>query len=186
MIPIIILTIQDDNDRNFMTSLYLDYYGLMRKHALLIVKDGSTAEDMIHDACVQLIKNIATIRSLKSCVLPAYLVSTIRRVSLNYAYRNHGARQKEILGLQDEFTADQADITADVEEIVLRQLNIEHLEKAISKLPQSLQDALNFKYLLGMTDEEIAQSIGVRKDSVRQYLTRARRKALVTLQKEEA
>ena len=43
------------------------------------------------------------------------------------------------------------------------------------QLPDKYRDLLNYKYLLELTDAEIAELIGIKKDSVRQYLTRARR-----------
>ena len=185
MIPLIIMAIENDDDRDFMITLYTDYYGLMRKHAYQIVEDNSVTEDMIHDACIRLINNISTVRTLKCCVLPAYLVSTIRRVCLNYVIRNNSVKQKEIFGLPEDFIDDIADKSASVEDSALLQLDIERLEKSISKLPQNYQDVLNFKYLLDMRDDEIAQTIGIQKNSVRQYLTRARRKALIVMKTED-
>ena len=44
---------------------------------------------------------------------------------------------------------------------------------------------LNFKYLLELSDREIGDSLGISKNSVRQYLTRARRKALEIYNKTE-
>jgi RNA polymerase sigma-70 factor (ECF subfamily) len=48
---------------------------------------------------------------------------------------------------------------------------------AILNLPEKQKELLYFKYMLGMNDSEIAAIFDIAPDSVRQYLTRARRSA---------
>lgn len=60
---------------------------------------------------------------------------------------------------------------------IIHQEEIEELGNAILRLPEKQKDLLYFKYILGMADAEIAEIFGIAPDSVRQYLTRARREA---------
>ena len=50
MIPIIILSIENEDDREFMSRLYLDYRKRMFAGILGYVSDRSAAEDVLHDA----------------------------------------------------------------------------------------------------------------------------------------
>lgn len=68
-----------------------------------------------------------------------------------------------------------SDTNSSVEEDSIRNLEIEQVSDAIRQLPDNYRLALEAKYLLNMNDEEISRILGIRKGSVRQYLTRARR-----------
>lgn len=58
------------------------------------------------------------------------------------------------------------------------------LNDIISNLPQKQKDLLFFKYILEMSDEDIAEVFEIAPNSVRQYLTRARRNAKKLMEKE--
>lgn len=60
---------------------------------------------------------------------------------------------------------------------------MKEMENAILRLPDKQKDLLYFKYILEMHDRDIAEILKISSDSVRQYLTRARRKAKELLDK---
>ena len=49
MIPIIILAIENDDDREFMTALYMQYHSLMYKLIFDIVKSPWDTEDILQE-----------------------------------------------------------------------------------------------------------------------------------------
>jgi RNA polymerase sigma-70 factor (ECF subfamily) len=53
----------------------------------------------------------------------------------------------------------------------------ESLGRALKRLPERERTLLHLKYDMEYDDEAIGQIMGIKKDSVRQYLTRARRLA---------
>jgi len=185
MIPIFLQLLDNDDDREFLIRLYEDYFFLMRKHALALLQDDALAQEMIDDAFIKFIENISTIRSLECHVLPAYIVSTIRNLSLNHLRREKRISAKEVYGLQEEWMEGMQDTNTNTEEEVLLRLDIEHMKRAIQRLPENYRDVLSLKYTLHMSDADIAKMLGIKKDSVRQYLGRARKKALSLLQNEE-
>ena len=72
-----------------------------------------------------------------------------------------------------------------VEEKTIRTLTLEQVLAAFTRLPDAYKEVLRYKYLLDLNDREIAKLLGVRKNSVRVYLMRAR-KAVLELCKEDA
>lgn len=86
MIPIIIMTIENDDDREFMIQLYLKYNTLMFSKAKQIVHDDFIAEDMVQEMLANLIDNIEKIRKIECCTLPSYLVICIRRVTMEKSF----------------------------------------------------------------------------------------------------
>lgn len=185
MIPIIILAIENDDDRQFMIDLYIKYSGMMQSVAISILHDDAEAEDTVQDALEQLIMKIDKIKNFQCYILTSYIVSTIRRVSLNRYNKRKRVKEHETLddGEALDMIEDEKDV---VEEKVLKTLTAEALMFSLEKLPERYKDALNFKYLLDMEDEEIAEAMGISKDSVRTLLMRARRKALSIIEKEKA
>lgn len=182
LIPSAILLIENDDDRQFMTNLYLDYYALMKKNAMNIVHDEFVCDDLIHNACIKLIRNIVKIRQLDCWVLASYIVSTIKSVCFDYLKSSDIRELTRSVRLDDNDTQDLEDEDYCIETEVLHKLDADHLMRALEKLPPLYRDVLYFKYLQDSTVEEIAAALHIGKDSVYQYLTRARRKALDLLQ----
>lgn len=67
------------------------------------------------------------------------------------------------------------DAGATTEDRALLRIDVEMIQEAFSLLPESLKDILRYKYLLEMSDKEIAELLGIKESSVRKNLTRARR-----------
>ena len=68
--------------------------------------------------------------------------------------------------------------------MIIQKEELETLSNAILRLLEKDKDLLYYKYILEMNDVEIAKILSIAPDSVRQYLTRARRKARKLMEKE--
>ena len=71
----------------------------------------------------------------------------------------------------------------DIETRIIHKEELKELGNAILKLTEQQKDVLYFKYILEMNDAEIAEILVIAPDSVRQYLTRARREAKELMEK---
>ena len=171
-------------DERFLTDLYQKYYKLMELFAFDVVQDKGIAEDMVQESFIHLIPHAKKLRQMQQSVCVSYLRSTVRHTALNYAIKKEPQRVKNAL-LEEENLFDIVDESADIEGEVLKTITAEKMKDCIRQLPQVYQDVLNFKYLLELSDREIGDSLGISKNSVRQYLTRARRKALEIYNKTE-
>ena len=78
MIPIIILSIENEDDREFMSRLYLDYRKRMFAGILGYVSDRSAAEDVLHEAVVKLIGKVELLRTLDEKRLACYVAETAK------------------------------------------------------------------------------------------------------------
>ena len=175
MLPIFISSIETDEQLHFFTEIYAKYYGMLLHEARQILKDKSLAEDMTHDAFLRAEKYISTIMDLDCCVLPSYLVSILKGVCYTYGTKQNTGISSRTISL-DEFGEYISDPNVDVEAQVLRSIDINNLQKAMAQLPAIYRDILYFKYLLNMSNDTIGETLGIKGASVRQYLTRARRR----------
>lgn len=180
--PVVILMIADDDDRVFMQTLYADYYRIMRTEAYLILGRSEPIDDLIQDACVKLIKKIPTLRALDCCKLHAYVVSTITSITKNFIKRSDVQKKHTYLGRKDDardiISESVADDAGGVEGEVLRGENLKLMREVFLKLPERDRDILEYKYILSMSDKQIGEMMDIKASSVRELLTRARRKAL--------
>lgn len=179
----ITLLIEDHDDRVFMEQLYLDHAALMYAVALSRLRNPQDAEDAVHEAVLRLIGKISLLRQKDSCTIRRYIVITVDRVSINLAIKR---------GRHPSTATDQAflesieDTDASVEDAALTRLKHEKVKQLLRMLPQRERDLLRWKYYENRSDEEIAQALGIAKNSVRKYLTHARRQLRALLEGEES
>ena len=176
MIHMVIAELADDDEEVFMLSLYKDYYGLVRKTLYSITQDRGILEDLINDTFIKLMEKISLIRTLASCKTVAYVVYTSRSVGINYLKRKSTQNKHVYFGKDTDFAEKVAGIEDTIENKIIHREEIEELGSAILRLPEKQKDLLYFKYMLEMDDVCIAEISDIAPNSVRQYLTRARRK----------
>lgn len=182
MIPYCILVIEDDDDREFMTSLYIDYKNLMYSTIHKIVKGEDDSEDILQDVLEKLIDKIPLLRSRTRDQLVNYIISACKFTALNHI-RDNGRR----LETSFEDCLELPDSVNGGHEIELRIIKGEELEALRRVLPQMdlrTQCLLEGYYFLDRSIVELGQELRIKPDSVRMYLTRARKKAFELLQKD--
>ena len=180
MMPLALMTIEDNDDRAFLTQLYQQYGGLMYRVAYDCLRDHHDAQDVVNDVIVKLIDKIPLLRGRERCVVRSYVVSAIRRTSLN-ALKKRG---RKVL-LDEEALADMPDDHATVEADAIARASQADIAAALGRLPERERQLLRWKYFEEYADEEIAALLGIGKDSVRAYLTKARRHMRALLERQE-
>ena len=179
---VLLATLTDESDKDFILGLYRNHYALVRQVIYGITRDRDDLEDLINDSYIRLIKNVSTLQALDCHKTVAYLVYTARSVAINYS-SHRGVQGKHLYYGQDADIGDTVvDLGAAVEEIIVYRENVEELYQGLARLPESYRDVLYFRYILGMTDAEIAEKLDITTVSVRQYLARARRVARQRMQ----
>ena len=174
IIPPVILAIESDVDRAFMTDVYIQYRALMLKTAWVYTTSKADVEDIVSDSCAALIVKINRIRHFERSDLRAYIVTTVRNTAIDHCRK----RQREnvrFLHVDDEVAMQVADPANSVEGNILLQDELENLEKALLQLPERERDVLRLKYQKGLKDGEVAEQVGVAESSVRKYIERARK-----------
>jgi RNA polymerase sigma-70 factor (ECF subfamily) len=174
MIPVIILAIEDSDDRAFMENIYISYQRLMYSEILKIVKDSWATEDILHTVIIKLIDKIPLLRTLTRTKLVNYIITASKNTALNFL------RQKKRLA---EYTYDDGFDSLDEDEVMydvgsefnLRE-RIDGVNTAWKLLDDRSKRILQMKYILEKTNEEIGQELGIKPDSVRTTIIRVREK----------
>lgn len=172
MLPVCLLAIESEDDRAYMTQLYLDYQRLMYKTVYDVVRSREDAEDLTQAVLERLIDRIPLLRQLEENTRTAYIVSACRHAALNF--RRDRSRHGETVEYDD--TLDSRAYRTP-EEMVIRQENIDSLRRVWPLLDERSRLLLEGYYLLGKPTGELGKALGIKPTSVRMALTRARRTA---------
>ena len=182
MIPACILAIEDDSDRIFIESLYYQYNRLMYHEIFKITKDIDAIEDILQTTLVKLIDKIQKLRALDRNRLVNYIITSSKNSALNYL-RDKNRHSK----LSFDECIDHPDSEYDryiTEDHIIQFEEWALLRHAWPNLDERSRCLLEGRYLLDKTNEELAQELHVKPDSIRMALTRARKAAFQLLSEE--
>ena len=185
MIPICILAIEDEDDRAFMENLYMSYQRLMYSTIRNIVRDDWATEDVMQSALVKLIDKIPLLKSRTDVQRISYVVTTSRNTALDYM------RKKARRGPDSSFDEVQdSDLSwgavHEVERIILEKADFSALSRVWDRLDDRSKYLLEGYYILEKPPAELAKALGIKSDSVRMALSRARKTAYKLIAADQA
>lgn len=171
------LILQTAEERSFMESVLDEYGPLMYSTARRFVDEDEAAEDVVQESFVRLIRHIRRIMGLPRCNLAGYVVNTVKNTARNHL-RAEQVRRKHTDEWAQEDIAESGKAECSAEWVLVRGEERTDFYAIWQTLPEADRTILEKKYILGESNEEIAEELGCRTDSVRMKLTRARRRAM--------
>lgn len=169
MLPLIIMAIEDEDDKAFMTRLYLQYRRLIYSEIRKIIGGGDEAEDLLQTVVEKLIEKLPLLREMERDKLVNYIISAAKNTAYNYLR----GRKPEVPWEDQE----EALPASAPEERVIAQEDLLALAQAWPELGERTQYLLTAKYILKKSGREIAGDLNMPPDNVRMALVRARRRA---------
>jgi RNA polymerase sigma-70 factor (sigma-E family) len=150
-------------------SLYTVHWRYLVRLAVLLVDDVASAEDVVQDAFVALHRRSGALRDPDAAL--AYLRASVVNLSRSVLRRRHVAR-KHLKVAEPEATA-----PAD-QDVLIRDEHRAALA-AVRALPRHQREVLILRYWSGLSEREIAQTLGISTGSVKSAASRG----LATLQR---
>ena len=171
------------SDREFMDQMYMEFERLMFFTARQYTSKAEIAEDIVQESLVRLYEKVRTMKPMKHVVLAAYIRATVRNTAINVLRKMNRERDYAADAETDAFAQ------ADQEWVLNTMMDLSGYRVLLSKiwprLPEDDRVLLEGKYILGYSDQELAEEIGCQANSIRVKLTRARRRALAIIQEQE-
>lgn len=171
------------SDREFMDQMYMEFERLMFFTARQYTSKAEIAEDIVQESLVRLYEKVRTMKPMKHVVLAAYIRATVRNTAINVLRKMNRERDYAADAETDAFAQ------ADQEWVLNTIMDLSGYRVLLSKiwprLPEDDRVLLEGKYILGYSDQELAEEIGCQANSIRVKLTRARRRALAIIQEQE-
>ena len=173
MLPFVIMMISDENDRELIQRLFLQNELSMYAMAMRVVKDHHTACDIVSAACVKMIEKVDYLRKINLQKQTPYILSIVKNTSLMYLRQR---RSENNWLVDDERILDcAAALQDDLDAALISEAESQVIRQALKSLKPRERDLLEMKYFSQMDDEKICQQIRISRNSVRYYLTLARR-----------
>ena len=118
---------------------------------------------------------MSRVKGIETCKQKAYIVSIVKNQSINYIVKRN--RQGKYSFLTDDAQLAQIVSTEmETDDHLIRESDISLLKQALLQLPERYQTILRMRYFDELPDREIASYLEVKPNSVRYYLTLARRR----------
>lgn len=155
MLPICILTIQDEDDRAYMSRLFVQYHRLMYQCTYEVLDDKWTTEDAVQTTLLRLIDRIDVVRQLDESKLPGYIAAACRHTAYNVLRHN---RRHPQVPLED---APEASSAPDMDELLSRRVELNALARVWPRLDEDTRWLLEARYILDYSDSELAREMGV-------------------------
>ncbi len=156
-------------DQEFFEAFYMEYRNFLFFLARKYADSQEACEDIVQDTVVRLLRNLSALKELDNSRKCKYIALTVRAAYLDSEKRRHSAEStfldEEALEKLLEWQ-DGSDLAAHLE--------VEQLKKELSRRDWVI---LEGKYILGYSQEELGQMLGIAPDSVRMVISRAKQKA---------
>ena len=158
LLPLYILAIEDEKQRDIYASLYVKYESFMYQTAFTFLKSVEDAEDAVHQVFLKLIKNRIELDPSDDRV-KAYLSVAAEHAAMDIL------ETRRAVGDQPEFPE------IGFEEALAERIDLYH---ALSKLPEKHQEVLLFYYFSGLKIREVAEKEGISPAAAQKRLERAK------------
>lgn len=152
------------DDKSKFVILYEKYSRLMMKVALNILHDSFLAEDAVHDAFVNVAKNMEKIGRVESLETKNYLIVVTKNVSIDI-YRKRSIRMKREIFVDELGEEPAAYMETDMDNSVL---------EVLKSLPVMYRDVFLLKYSNRLENKEIAQMLRISEENVRKRIERGK------------
>lgn len=167
----------DQNNRpDFLLQFYNQYRYYLYKQVWEQCYDAQSVEDIVQTVWEKLITKGELLRTLEHRQRLNYISKTVENT-----IREIARKQKVVVCSLEQIAEPAYDGTRILEQMQDKWMKQEYFQATWALVDADTRELLERKYWLDETDEQIASAMNISKDSVRMYLSRARRKALFIL-----
>jgi|HigsolmetaGSP11D_1036233.scaffolds.fasta_scaffold04662_5 RNA polymerase sigma-70 factor (ECF subfamily) len=169
---------ENEDDCEYISMLYRQYYPVMKKHAYIMTRDANAVEDLVQDTMMRLISKISLLRSLNDYKRASYIIYTLKHVCVDYIRKKTRRSQRRLTAVADHILTQIPDIRSATEEAFVKHEEIRNLNQVLFCLSERDRNLLYYRYILDLKDQEISKLLDIPAQHVRQYVARAKLRAL--------
>lgn len=179
MLAIYLGMIDTDEEKITFEDLYHTYKGKMFSLAYGILKNHHNAEEAVSNAFFTAARNFKTIASLTALQQGAYLKITVKNAAIDI-YRKEKNQNSTPLEEIENF----GDVSDDISDEVLSEMNYNRVVEAIRSLPENYAEPLYLFHVQDMSINGIANTLCISEETVKKRLQRARQKLRTILEEQ--
>ncbi len=171
----IIMTIENDDDRGFVSALYAQFEKNLYLTASKVLIDKSFAEDCVHDTIRAVIENLGKFKGFTEINQIKYMMICCRNAAIN-KYNRKGKYGKLISKeeKEEQSNIEIADVNTDVCRVVVLEETKRILRSYVEMLDDKYKDIITMKIDCELDNKEIAKTLHISENLVRQRYKRAK------------
>ena len=169
MLSFYLAALESGGDREMFAEIYQRHHIKMERAAIRILRDQSAAEDAVQNAFMQVIRHFEKIYEIPCEELPFWIISIVKNEALMIL-----RKKRNVVPLEDWDRFERSAGGGYTE-----------LVELFRQLPETYRAVLEMKLLIGYTDREIAQKLGLSETAVSSRASRGRALLRKLIEKEE-
>lgn len=181
MLPIITCAIESPEDHDIIEEYFQKNKMLLYAEAWKYLSLKEDVEDIVYESLVRIMDHMDKFRSLLPHERIQYGKAVIRNLSYTYGKRQSLYTMVPFEDVDTYLTVEESQLP---ESVVFKQLRTAQIRKIWAGLPVEDRLILEQKYVLDWSDKDLAAALGIKPQSVRMRLTRAKRN-IIQLLKEQ-
>ena len=162
-----------------MTQFYLSYKSLMFCEARKYLDVEEDIEDVVYEALTRIIDKMDIFRQLAPKQQLRYALTCVKNITYVFLQRGKIVSTIPFDNTETEFFED---VSQQTEMIVEKKMLIGYIRSIWHELECDARMLLEQKYILYWSDDELAEVLGIKPQSVRMRITRAKRELMAQLQ----
>lgn len=168
MLALYLELIDDPNDQQLFINLYSEYETAMLKYAYGLLKDYHMAEDVLQDVFIKVARNIKSLRNKGETEVRNYLYISVKHKVIDII-----EKEKKIQTATSDFLNNMRDARSskEIDDLATQDLII----KVLKQLPDKYTDVLYLYLVVGFKEREIADSLDININTLRQQIHRGRK-----------
>jgi len=176
MLLLYLSMLENSEDKAKFTQLYAKYRGLMVHVAYAKLKDEHLAEDVAHNAFLNIVRNFHLVGDINSHKTKRLLVVVTENAAIDMLRKNkHYA----------PVSYDELENVLSMDKDMLDNVAVQELVDLICELPEIYRDVLELRAYHGLSEKQIAAILDVEYATVRKRLERARTMLAEKLKQQE-
>lgn len=164
----------------FIHELYETYSRLIYKEAWKYFDSIYDVEDLVQEVWIKLCQKVDQLYGFSKAQTLSYIITSVKNNAISMMRKQHPECPLEYA---DNIAYHEVEL---LNNIVDREMRIEIFRQIWPCVPAGARELLERKYILNESDAEIADAMGIGKNSVRMALTRARKTAFSILEKKKS
>jgi len=166
---LIILSFENERDKDAFEYLYNKYKRLMWSKAYDILKDHSSSEDAVSEAFIRVFRNMHKIDDPDSNKTVSFLVTIVKNVAITQYQRQKKAVPTDLteFDIADDFSLEESDETKD---------ELSGAMNLVNRLGEDLKSVFLLKYAHDLSHKEIGKLLNITENNVTVRLHRAKKK----------
>jgi len=180
MLPIVTCAIESPEDHDVITDFFIKNRLLLYTEARKYLSVQEDVEDVVYEAIARIIDKMDVFRDLLPIQQQQYGKVIVRNLSFSLLKKRARFTTVPFEDVDNYLLIDEDQLP---DNLVLQQMKLEQMRSIWVLMPVEERLLLEQKYILKWSDEDLAARFGIKTQSVRMRLTRAKRR-IIQLMKE--